>query len=69
MISDRKIYKDQKVKIANFGLSRKFSEITRNVSLDLENIRYLAPEKLLYDRENDDEKKKISYDAKCEIYK
>jgi hypothetical protein len=38
----------------------------------LENIRYLAPEKLLDNNENnnnDNKKKKVPYDAKCEIYR
>ncbi|PKC17380.1 kinase-like protein, partial [Rhizophagus irregularis] len=30
----------RKVKIANFGLSKKFSDITRNITHNLENIRY-----------------------------
>ncbi|CAG8662836.1 10428_t:CDS:2 [Rhizophagus irregularis] len=37
---------NNKVKLANFGLSRKFSDITRNISHNLENVRYMAPEKL-----------------------
>ncbi|CAB4388393.1 unnamed protein product [Rhizophagus irregularis] len=57
-----------KVKIANFGLSRKFSDITRNILQNLENIRYMAPEKLLITNNGDTKKRKISYDSKCEIY-
>ncbi|RIA81298.1 kinase-like domain-containing protein, partial [Glomus cerebriforme] len=38
---------DHEVKIANFGLSKKFSEFTRNISHNIENVRYMAPEKLL----------------------
>ncbi|GBC04294.1 hypothetical protein RclHR1_00560021 [Rhizophagus clarus] len=61
-----------KVRIANFGLSKKFSDITRNISHNLENIRYMAPEKLLLDNNengnSDNKKKKVPYDAKCEIY-
>ncbi|RIA81299.1 kinase-like domain-containing protein [Glomus cerebriforme] len=56
-----------KVKIANFGLSRKFSDITRNILQSLENIRYMAPEKLLINS-SDTKKKKVSYDDRCEIY-
>ncbi|RIA81537.1 kinase-like domain-containing protein [Glomus cerebriforme] len=58
------VNENHKVRIANFGLSKKFSDITRNISQNLENIRYMAPEKLLLD--NDDIKK--GYDSKCEIY-
>ncbi|GBB94920.1 hypothetical protein RclHR1_02440014 [Rhizophagus clarus] len=57
------VNKYHKVKIANFGLSRKFSDVTRSVSHDSENVRYMAPEKLLLGK---DEKRK--YDIKCEIY-
>src|SRR5438874_7493688 len=61
---------NRKVKIANFGLSKKFSDITRNILHNLENIRYLAPEKLLLDNdENSNGKKKVPYDSKCEIYR
>uniref|UniRef100_U9T2K9 Protein kinase domain-containing protein n=1 Tax=Rhizophagus irregularis (strain DAOM 181602 / DAOM 197198 / MUCL 43194) TaxID=747089 RepID=U9T2K9_RHIID len=63
----------RKVKIANFGLSKKFSDITRNITHNLENIRYMAPEKLLLDNNennnNDNKKKKVPYDPKCEIYR
>ncbi|PKK64409.1 kinase-like protein, partial [Rhizophagus irregularis] len=34
------VNRDCKVKIANFGLSKKFSDITRNITHNLENIRY-----------------------------
>ncbi|CAB5215438.1 unnamed protein product [Rhizophagus irregularis] len=61
-----------KVKIANFGSSRKFSDITRNILQNLENIRYMAPEKLGVENDNnnnnDAQKKKVPYDSKCEIY-
>ncbi|CAI2164743.1 7887_t:CDS:2 [Funneliformis geosporum] len=58
-----------KVRIANFGLSKKFSDATRSISHNLENIRYMAPEKLLYDKNNKDNKtKKVDYDTRCEIY-
>ncbi|GBC04289.1 hypothetical protein RclHR1_00560016 [Rhizophagus clarus] len=64
--------KNHKVKIANFGLSRKFSDITRNISNNLENIRYMAPEKLAVENDesnnNDTQKKKVRYDSRCEIY-
>ena len=64
---------NNKVRIANFGLSRKFSDITRNISHNLENIRYMAPEKLLLDNEEDNcsvpKVKKVPYDARCEIYR
>ncbi|CAB4414894.1 unnamed protein product [Rhizophagus irregularis] len=62
----------RKVKIANFGLSKKFSDITRNITHNLENIRYMAPEKLVLDNNennnNDNKKKEVPYDSKCEIY-
>ncbi|RGB36213.1 kinase-like domain-containing protein [Rhizophagus diaphanus] len=58
---------NNKVKLANFGLSSKFSDITRNISHNLENVRYMAPEKLLTE-ENGEKKKKVIYDTKCEIY-
>ena len=57
-----------KVRIANFGLSKKFSDITRNITHNLENIRYMAPEKLLTE-ENGIKKKKVPYDSNCEIYR
>ncbi|CAB4423355.1 unnamed protein product [Rhizophagus irregularis] len=57
------VNKDHKVRIANFGLSRKFSDATRSVAQDSENVRYMAPEKLLL---SENEKKK--YDSECEIY-
>ena len=71
---------DHKVKIANFGLSKKFSEFTRNISHNIENVRYMAPEKLLIEDDenninaqglpNDTQKrKKVPYDSKCEIYR
>ncbi|CAB4474333.1 uncharacterized protein OCT59_006882 [Rhizophagus irregularis] len=67
------VNRDCKVKIANFGLSKKFSDITRNITHNLENIRYMAPEKLLLDNDDDRnnhnvKKKKVPYDSKCEIY-
>ncbi|CAG8461423.1 15453_t:CDS:10 [Cetraspora pellucida] len=37
---------NHKPKIANFGLSRKFGDITRNIQVTFENVRYMAPEKL-----------------------
>src|ERR1044072_8308635 len=40
------INKDHKVKIANFGLSKKFLELTDNISHIVEMIKYMAPEKL-----------------------
>ncbi|CAG8578889.1 16972_t:CDS:2, partial [Gigaspora rosea] len=55
------INKDHKAKIANFGLSRRFGDITRNIQVNLENVRYMAPEKL----EHGD---KTRYNVKCEIY-
>ncbi|CAG8459165.1 2848_t:CDS:2 [Gigaspora margarita] len=55
------INKDHKAKIANFGLSRRFGDITRNIQVNLENVRYMAPEKL----EHGDKKR---YNVKCEIY-
>ncbi|GBC05371.1 hypothetical protein RclHR1_00620011 [Rhizophagus clarus] len=72
---------DHKVKIANFGLSKKFSEFTRNISHNIENVRYMAPEKLTEDESNNYnnnnnnlqgtnyiKRKKVPYDSKCEIY-
>ncbi|CAG8537045.1 4325_t:CDS:2 [Acaulospora colombiana] len=53
--------KNHKVKIANFGLSRKFTEITRNIQTSLVTVRYMAPEKL-------SKGEKHAYDVKCEIY-
>ena len=61
---------DHKVKIANFGLSKKFSEFTRNISCHIENVRYMAPEKLLMEDESDtrglpndtQKRKKIPYE-------
>ncbi|CAG8494341.1 1221_t:CDS:2 [Dentiscutata erythropus] len=55
------INRDHKAKIANFGLSRKFGDITRNIQVNLENVRYMAPEKL----EHGDKKR---YNSKCEVY-
>ncbi|CAG8691989.1 8123_t:CDS:10 [Dentiscutata erythropus] len=55
------INRDHKAKIANFGLSRKFGDITRNIQVSLENVRYMAPEKL----EHGDKKR---YNVRCEIY-
>ncbi|CAG8436580.1 9366_t:CDS:2 [Diversispora eburnea] len=54
------IDRNHKIKIANFGLSRKFKEVTRNIQPNLENVRYMAPEEL--------QDKKLPYDIKCEIY-
>ncbi|CAG8662221.1 10415_t:CDS:2, partial [Ambispora gerdemannii] len=47
-------------KIGNFGLSRGLREATRNLREGVDNVRYIAPEKL---KEN-----KHPYDFKCEIY-
>ncbi|RIA93146.1 kinase-like domain-containing protein [Glomus cerebriforme] len=58
--------KNDKIKITNFGLSKKFYDLTRNISPNIENVRYMAPEKLL--TEDDTKKEKIPYDSKCEIY-
>ncbi|CAG8745296.1 32482_t:CDS:2, partial [Gigaspora margarita] len=55
------INRNHKAKIANFGLSRKFGEKTRNIQVNLENVRYMAPEKLEY-------ADKKRYNVKCEIY-
>ncbi|KAG9293109.1 hypothetical protein G9A89_016471 [Geosiphon pyriformis] len=49
-----------KAKIANFGLSRGFSQATKNIAANVENVRYMAPEKII-DR-------RYRYDCKCEIY-
>ncbi|CAG8639553.1 8856_t:CDS:2 [Acaulospora morrowiae] len=53
--------KNLKVKVANFGLSRRFNEITRNIKTSLETMRYMAPEKLIKGEDQ-------PYDIKCEIY-
>ncbi|CAG8647856.1 7814_t:CDS:2 [Acaulospora morrowiae] len=53
--------KNHKVKIANFGLSRRFTEVTRNIQTSLETVKYMAPEKL-------SKGDKYTYDIKCEIY-
>ncbi|KAF0523915.1 kinase-like protein [Gigaspora margarita] len=42
------INRNHRVKIANFGLSRKFGDIARDIQVNLENMRYMAPEKLEY---------------------
>ncbi|CAG8462662.1 12078_t:CDS:2 [Ambispora gerdemannii] len=47
-------------KIGNFGLSRGLRDATRNIREGVDNVRYMAPEKL---KEN-----KHPYDFKCEIY-
>ncbi|CAG8782756.1 22146_t:CDS:2, partial [Rhizophagus irregularis] len=59
--------KNEKIKITNFGLSKKFHDLTRNISPNIENVRYMAPEKLL-SVDNDTKKEKVPYDSKCEIY-
>ncbi|GBC07600.1 hypothetical protein RclHR1_07560004 [Rhizophagus clarus] len=62
--------KNDKIKITNFGLSKKFYDLTRNISPNIENVRYMAPEKLLTE-DNDakmEKKEKVPYDSKCEIY-
>ncbi|CAG8818728.1 27561_t:CDS:10, partial [Gigaspora margarita] len=55
------INRNHRAKIANFGLSRKFRDITRNIQVNIENVRYMAPEKLKYGD-------KKQYNDKCEIY-
>ncbi|CAB4488115.1 unnamed protein product [Rhizophagus irregularis] len=57
---------NEKIKITNFGSSKKFYDLTRNISPNIENVRYMAPEKLLTD--NNTKKEKVPYDLKCEIY-
>ncbi|CAB4388270.1 unnamed protein product [Rhizophagus irregularis] len=59
--------KNEKIKITNFGLSKKFHDLTRNISPNIENVRYMAPEKLL-SVDNDTKNEKVPYDSKCEIY-
>ncbi|CAG8524048.1 1843_t:CDS:2 [Ambispora leptoticha] len=49
-----------KAKIGNFRLSRGLSEATRNIGANVDNVRYMAPEKL--------SNRKYYYDSKCEIY-
>ncbi|CAG8613580.1 2241_t:CDS:2, partial [Scutellospora calospora] len=51
---------DKNAKIAYFGLSREFTEATRNISFNVQSVRYMAPEKLL--------SSKHIYDIKCEVY-
>ena len=48
-----------------FGLSKKFPDISNN----LENIRYIAPEKLFlgHDKNDGSKKKKSSCNSSCEI--
>ncbi|CAB4433514.1 unnamed protein product [Rhizophagus irregularis] len=60
--------KNEKIKITNFGLSKKFHDLTRNISPNIENVRYMAPEKLL-SVDNDTKKEKVPYDSKCETYR
>jgi hypothetical protein len=62
------VNRNNKIRIANFGLSKRFSDITRNISHNLENIRYMAPEKSLTE-ENGVKKKKVPYDTRCEIFR
>ncbi|CAG8481574.1 7177_t:CDS:2, partial [Racocetra fulgida] len=52
---------DRHAKIAYFGLSEEFVTATRNVGLDIQSIRYTAPEKLL--------NPEYKYDIKCEVYR
>ncbi|CAI2165226.1 7181_t:CDS:2 [Funneliformis geosporum] len=57
------INKDHKAKIANFGLSRNFSELTSgNQSHFVDTVRYFAPEKLF------DNDKKVPYDSKSLLW-
>ncbi|CAG8497009.1 36583_t:CDS:2 [Gigaspora margarita] len=51
---------DRTAKIANFGISRGFSEATRNLDETIDTIRYMAPEKL--------KTKNYKYDNFCEIF-
>ncbi|CAG8791410.1 5418_t:CDS:2, partial [Gigaspora rosea] len=51
---------NKRAKIAYFGLSREFADATRNIGIDIQKIRYMAPEKLL-------DSKYKKYDIKCEI--
>ncbi|PKB91894.1 kinase-like protein [Rhizophagus irregularis] len=53
---------NEKIKITNFGSSKKFYDLTRNISPNIENVRYMAPEKLLTD--NNTKKEKVPYDLK-----
>ncbi|RIB10199.1 kinase-like domain-containing protein [Gigaspora rosea] len=52
---------NKRAKIAYFGLSREFADATRNIGIDIQKIRYMAPEKLL-------DSKYKKYDIKCEVY-
>nr|CAG8439005.1 3681_t:CDS:2 [Entrophospora candida] len=47
-------------KIANFTLSRGFDDATKNITPTIDNVRWMAPEKL--------KNKNSPYTAKCEIY-
>ncbi|CAG8667539.1 1046_t:CDS:2, partial [Ambispora gerdemannii] len=49
-------------KIGNFGLSRGLREATRDIRADVDNVRYMAPEKL------EENTHTYRYDFKCEIY-
>ncbi|CAG8666644.1 14004_t:CDS:2 [Cetraspora pellucida] len=51
---------DKHAKIANFGLSRGFTDATRNIKAGIQNVRYMAPEKFLDPN--------YKYDIKCEVY-
>lgn len=52
---------EKRAKITNFGLSRGFSDATRNIKANINNVRYMAPEKL--------KNKGYKYDIKCEVYR
>ncbi|CAI2173231.1 14958_t:CDS:2 [Funneliformis geosporum] len=52
---------DEKAKLANFKLSRSSGDDTLNHGVNLERVRYCAPE--LLDRTPD-----VKYDHKCEVY-
>ncbi|CAG8543095.1 897_t:CDS:2 [Diversispora eburnea] len=50
-----------RAKIANFGLSRGFTDATRNIKANIQNIRYMSPEKMIDSTH--------VYDVKCEVYR
>jgi len=48
-------------KIANFGMSRGFTDATRSLEPTMENVRYMAPEKI--------KNSKYPYDSRCEVFR
>ncbi|CAG8520523.1 9216_t:CDS:2 [Funneliformis caledonium] len=69
----------QRVSFKEFSNNSSSSVLDQNISHNIENVRYMAPEKLLIDESennttqgeranNDMKRKKVPYDSKCEIY-